>query len=165
MEKFWIKKLLGKYTKTLSEVTVTTLSPIKELIHTITGDNWKELADHKTITKQLAIDFYFAHPYHSYERGANENTNGLIREYIPQKTDFSTITDEYTKYVEDKLNNRPRKRLDFLTPNEIFNKFVKQNTNEKFAFVTWFQYFLPNYKFWNQRCKLESSFSETDCKK
>jgi transposase, IS30 family len=134
--KVWIKKLEGKFAKPLSEKAVEVLYSIKELIHTITGDNGKEFADHKTISKQLEIDFYFAHAYHSWERGANENTNGLIRQYIPKKTDFSTITDEYIEYVQNKLNHRPRKRLNFLSPNEIYNKFVKSNTNKKVALVT-----------------------------
>ena len=134
--KVWIKKLVGKFAKPLSEKTVEILYPIKELIHTITGDNGKEFAEHKTISEQLELSFYFAHAYHSWERGANENTNGLIRQYIPKKTDFNTITDGYIKYVQKKLNDRPRKRLNFLTPNEIYNKFVKSNNNEKVAFKT-----------------------------
>jgi len=134
--KVWIKKLVGKFAKPLSEKTVEILYSIKDLIYTITGDNGKEFADHKTISKQLELSFYFAHVYHSWERGANENTNGLIRQYIPKKIDFSTITDEYIEYVQNKLNDRPRKRLNFLTPNEIYNKFVKSNNIEKVAFKT-----------------------------
>jgi len=134
--KVWIKKLTGKFAKPLSEKTIEVLFPIKDLIHTITGDNGKEFADHKTISEQLELGFYFAHAYHSWERGANENTNGLIRQYIPKKTDFSTITEEYIEYVQKKINNRPRKRLKFLSPNEIYNKFVKLNCNKKVAFKT-----------------------------
>ena len=73
------------------------------------------------IAKELEISFYFCKPYHSWERGANENMNGLIRQYIPKGTDYSGITDEFVAWVEDKLNNRPRKRLGYLTPNEKFN--------------------------------------------
>ncbi len=91
------------------------------LIHTITADNGKEFAKHQEIAKELDISFYFCKPYHSLERGANENTNGLIRQYIPKGTDFSEITDELVSWVENKLNNRPRKRLGYLTPNEKFN--------------------------------------------
>ena len=134
--KVWIKKLVGKFAKPLAEKTIEILYPIKDLIHTITADNGKEFAYHKTISEQLEIDVFFAHPYHSWERGANENTNGLIRQYIPKKTDFSTITDEYIEYVQNKLNNRPRKRLNFLTPNEIYDKFVKLKNNKKVAFKT-----------------------------
>jgi len=66
---------------------------------------------YQEIAKELEISFYFCKPYHSWERGANENTNGLIRQYIPKGTDFSGITDEFVSWVENKLNNRPRKRL------------------------------------------------------
>jgi len=67
--------------------------PYKPIIHTITGDNGKEFAEHKTIAKTLGIDFYFARPYHSWERGANENTNGLIRQYFPKGSSFNHVTD------------------------------------------------------------------------
>ena len=78
-------------------------------------------AKHQEIAEKLEISFYFCKPYHSWERGANENMNGLIRQYIPKGTDFSGITDEFVAWVEEKLNNRSRKRLGYLTPNEKFN--------------------------------------------
>ena len=81
---------------------------MRKLIYTITGDNGKEFADHKTIAEELELDFYFARPYHSWERGANENTNGLIRQYIHRKTDFKDITDEEIMKIQNTLNNRPR---------------------------------------------------------
>ena len=84
------------------------LLPYKDKIHTITADNGKEFARHKEIAKGLDAEFYFAHPYHSWERGANENTNGLIRQYIPKGTDFSELTDEMLAEIEWKLNHRPR---------------------------------------------------------
>jgi IS30 family transposase len=71
--------------------------------------------------KELEISFYFCKPYHSWERGANENTNGLIRQYIPKGTDFSGITDEFVRWVENKLNNRPRNDLVISHQNEKFN--------------------------------------------
>ena len=107
----------GKDAAPLALKTIEALQPIKDLIHTITADNGK----HQEIAKELEISFYFCKPYHSWERGANENTNGLIRQYIPKGTDFSGITDEFVAWVEEKLNNRPRKRLGYLTPNEKFN--------------------------------------------
>ena len=70
------------------------------------------------------IDYYFAHPYHSWERGANENLNGLIRQYFPKKTSFTMITDEQVKAVETKLNNRPRKRHGYKTPLAIMDKLL-----------------------------------------
>ena len=78
----------------------------------------KEAAHHKEIAKGLDAEFYFARPYHSWERGANENTNGLIRQYIPKGTDFSELTDEMLAEIEWKLNHRPRKSLGYRTPLE-----------------------------------------------
>ena len=92
--------------------------------HTITADNGKEFAKHQEIAEKLEISFYFCKPFRSWERGANENMNDLIRQYIPKGTDFSGITDEFVSWVEDKLNNRPRKRLGYLTPNEKFNSIL-----------------------------------------
>ena len=89
-------------------------------VETITADNGKEFANHKEISNVLDLDFYFAHPYASWERGTNENTNGLIRQYLPKDRDLSTLTAEEECFVMDRLNLRPRKCLDFLTPYEVF---------------------------------------------
>ena len=86
--KVWIRKLSGKEAVPLALKTIEALQPIKDLIHTITADNGKEFAKHQEIAKELEISFYFCKPYHSWERGANENTNGLIRQYIPKGTDL-----------------------------------------------------------------------------
>jgi len=86
----------------------------------LTSDNGKEFARHQEISKALRADFYFAHPYSSWERGLNENTNGLIRQYFPKKHDFTTITEKDISMVMSKLNNRPRKCLGFKTPNQVF---------------------------------------------
>ena len=75
---------------------------------------------HKAITKALDVEGYFAHPYHSWERGLNENTNGLIRQYFPKQTDFSGVTDDEIEVVMNALNNRPRKCLGWKTPNQVF---------------------------------------------
>lgn len=93
-------------------------------INTITADNGKEFAEHKKIAENCQIDFYFANPYSPWERGANENLNGLIRQYFPKKTDFSTITDQEVERIERKLNKRPRKRLKFETPLEVMDKLL-----------------------------------------
>ena len=85
------------------------------------------------ISSELNVDFFFAKPYHSWERGANENTNGLIRQYFPKKTSFENISDQDIKHVEDILNNRPRKKLNFLTPIEFL---LLNLPNQKVAFVT-----------------------------
>jgi len=80
-------------------------------VYTLTSDNGREFAQHARIAKTLNADFYFAHPYASWERGLNENTNGLIRQYFPKKHDFTTITERHVEHVMNKLNNRPRKCL------------------------------------------------------
>ena len=118
----FIRKLEGKEAAPLANAAVQALTPIKDKLHTITADNGKEFAKHKEIASRLGIQFFFAKPYHSWERGANENTNGLIRQYIPKGTDFSTLTDEFIAEVERKLNNRPRKSLGYLTPLEYCQK-------------------------------------------
>jgi IS30 family transposase len=91
-------------------------------VHTITSDNGREFAHHQRIAQQLKADFYFAHPYASWERGLNENTNGLVRQYFPKKSDFSKITDRQLKKVVERLNHRPRKTLGYKTPHEVFFK-------------------------------------------
>jgi len=82
----------------------------------------REFAHHQEIAQQLGADFYFAHPYSSWERGLNENTNGLVRQYFPKKSDFSKITDTRLNKVVERLNQRPRKTLGYKTPNEVFFK-------------------------------------------
>lgn len=95
-------------------------------VHTLTSDNGREFSEHERIAKTLNASFYFCHPYSSWERGLNENTNGLIRQFFPKQMKFAIITDEQVKYVEDKLNNRPRKSLGYQTPNEVYFKEQKQ---------------------------------------
>ena len=91
---------------------------------TVTFDNGTEFTNHQKITESIGCDVYFARPYRSCDRGLNEHTNGLIRRYFPKKTDFSKITDETIQQIQDLLNNRPRKSLNYLTPNEIVNKYI-----------------------------------------
>lgn len=129
----WIRLLEGKEAEPLARATVEALNPIKNLLHTITADNGKEFARHEQIAEQLDLNVYFARPYHSWERGANENTNGLIRQYFIKGSSFDDITPEKVQWVQDKLNNRPRKRLNYLTPNEKYNYVIN---NEKVAFAT-----------------------------
>lgn len=95
-------------------------------LYTITSDNGKEFACHLDIAKALGVEYYFAHPYHSWERGANENMNGLIRQYLPKKESFKGISPQKVRWIQDKLNNRPRKRLAFMTPLEYICMQVKQ---------------------------------------
>ena len=97
--------------------------PYKDIVHTITADNGKEFAYHKEISEALSADVYFAHPYSSWERGLNENTNGLLRQYFPKSTDFKTVTAAAVKHAVERLNTRPRKDLDFKTPNQILAEY------------------------------------------
>lgn len=127
----WIRKLSGKEAIPVAKIAVWALRKVKNLIHTITADNGKEFAKHEEIAQKLEIKFYFCKPYHSWERGANENTNGLIRQYIPKGKDFSEVTNKQIKWIENKLNNRPRKRLGYLTPNEKFKQIINQNSTCK----------------------------------
>ena len=117
-------KLMGKNALQLALATIDILKVWKPLLHTITADNGKEFAQHQLIANALDIEFFFAKPYHSWQRGSNENLNGLIRQYIPKKTDFNTISDKFIKWVENQLNNRPRKRFGFKTPIQVVNQNV-----------------------------------------
>lgn len=96
------------------------MKPLAARVHTLTYDNGKEFALHQDIAKELDAAGYFAHPYHSWERGLNENTNGLLRQYFPKGKDLTEVSDEEIQVVVDKLNNRPRKCLGFKTPNQLF---------------------------------------------
>jgi len=96
------------------------LEPLKDLVFSVTTDNGKEFAQHEKVSEMLDTKFYFAQPYHSWERGLNENTNGLVRQYFPKGCDFTKLTQEQVLEVENKLNNRPRKTLGYRTPNEEF---------------------------------------------
>lgn len=119
---FKMTKVSGKDAAEIEQACVKELEDWKELIHTITSDNGKEFSNHQSIAKQLNIEYYFARPYHSWERGANENLNGLVRQYFPKGSSFELVTEEEVKKVQDKLNNRPRKRFGFQSPNEVFFK-------------------------------------------
>lgn len=94
----------------------------KCMIHTYTSDNGKEFSAHEKIVKKLGGSFYFAKPYHSWERGLNEHTNGLVRQYFPKGTDFTILTHEEVAEVERKLNDRPREVLKYKTPAEVFSR-------------------------------------------
>jgi IS30 family transposase len=106
----------------MKDNTIELLAPLAAKVHTITVDNGKEFCEHELIAAGLQARIYFAHPYSSWERGLNENTNGLVRQYFPKKYEFSRISDSDLQHVEDLLNNRPRKTLSYRTPNEVFFK-------------------------------------------
>ena len=121
-----MKKLkTGKKAEQLAEEVVRMIRGTGLPARSITTDNGTEFAAHQIIARELNTTVYFAHPYSSWEKGAIENMNGLIRQYIPKKTDFKGISKAYIKHIMDKLNNRPRKKNDFNTPNEMILKYFK----------------------------------------
>jgi len=97
--------------------------PIKP--YTITFDNGTEFANHHQIADQTKSDVYFVHPYYSWERGLNENTNGLIRQYAPKQQNFKKLDHDDFKIIQDRLNNRPRKSIGFLSILNVFNETLK----------------------------------------
>ena len=93
------------------------LIPYKNAVLSITSDNGGEFAEHQTISKKLKTEFFFANPYASWERGLNEYTNKLIRQYIPKGTEFQNITNEQITQIQHKINRRPREKLNFFPRN------------------------------------------------
>lgn len=119
-KKTLIAQVKSKHADVVKDAIIKLLGPEKECLHTITFDNGKEFAYHAQIKKALGTDNYFAHPYHSWERGLNENHNGLIRQYLPKGMALDKVTDEDIILIQNRLNNRPRKLLDYKTPNEVY---------------------------------------------
>ena len=118
------KRVHSKSAKEVTQATISLLAPYQEVVHTITADNGKEFASHEKITEALGAPVYFARPYHSWERGLNENTNGLLRQYWPKSTDFKGIPNREVRRVVNKLNNRPRKTLGFKTPAQLMHNHL-----------------------------------------
>lgn len=114
-----LRKVLSKQAELVAQAIIDLLSWVEHL-KTITADNGKEFAKHLQISRQLCVDIFFAHPYSSWERGTNENTNGLIRQYLPKSRNLITVTAQEELMIMDRLNLRPRKCLDFNTPFEVF---------------------------------------------
>ena len=116
--------LIGKVNRYIAEAVKKTIISLMELLprrnYTLTVDNGKEFASHESVAKTLRIKVYFADPYSAWQRGLNENTNGLIRQYVPKRSDVRTLTDKQVRHIMNRLNNRPRKSLGYLTPNEVF---------------------------------------------
>jgi len=115
-----IQSVPRKTAKAVRDAVVDGLSPYIDWVHTITYDNGREFADHEGMARDLDARIYFAHPYASWERGLNENTNGLIRQYFPKHRDLTTVTKHEIEQAMDKLNHRPRKSLGYRTPYEVF---------------------------------------------
>ena len=119
-------KVTNKTSALVSSAIVDKLQPLAARVKTLTFDNGKEFAGHAYIDEQLQSTAYFARPFASWERGSNENLNGLLRQYVPKKRAMSTVSDEEIRMIQNRLNNRPRKRLGFKTPAEVFHQSLKR---------------------------------------
>ena len=117
-----LAKMDGKYAAQVAALMQLCLKRLPKKVehYTVTFDNGKEFSHHEQITKLTKLKCFFATPYHSWERGLNEHTNGLVRQYCPKKSNLNDYTEEYLMFVENELNNRPRKVLDYRTPREVF---------------------------------------------
>ncbi|WP_319476731.1 IS30 family transposase [Marispirochaeta aestuarii] len=116
-----IKKLRSRTVKEVTAAAIRSIRTHHKLFKTITFDNGVEFHGYKKIEEVFPVICYFATPYHSWERGSNENANGLIRQYIPKKTSMKNLTQYKCDWIAKRLNTRPRKRLGFKTPEEVFN--------------------------------------------
>jgi IS30 family transposase len=119
-------KVTNKTSALVSSAIVGKLQPLAARVKTLTFDNGKEFAGHAYIDEQLQSTAYFARPFASWERGSNENLNGLLRQYVPKKRAMSTVSDEEIRMIQNRLNNRPRKRLGFKTPAEVFHQSLER---------------------------------------
>ncbi|MEI6865916.1 IS30 family transposase [Flavicella sp.] len=128
-----MKKVVSKEAAFITTAINDLLEDWIPYLHTITADNGKEFAGHQKVAENLNVDYFFAHPYHSWERGSNENLNGLIRQYFPKGSDFRSITEQRIYEIETKINNRPRKRFGYETPIFVMNKLL---FNEEVAFMS-----------------------------
>lgn len=115
----------SKSANDVTQAAIELLTPYKKHVHTITADNGGEFAEHKKVAKALDADFYFAHPYSSWERGANENANGLLRQYVKKGTDLILVCDEDIALAQDRINYRPKKCLGFKQPAIIFKDMAQ----------------------------------------
>ena len=116
-----MQKVEKRTAEKVGEATIMMLSTKKCKI--LTSDNGKEFANHELVAEVQKIDYFFAHPFSAWERGTNENTNGLIRQYFPKHSGFNTITQDNVTAVMEKLNNRPCKCLGFETPHEVYQSY------------------------------------------
>jgi IS30 family transposase len=115
-----LHKLDAATSENTGDAIIAKMRPHQKIVLTITSDNGKEFAGHQRVAKKLDTGFYFAKPYHAWERGLNENTNGLVRQYFPKGSSFAKVSIEDVERVQNLLNSRPRKALGFQSPNEVF---------------------------------------------
>ena len=118
------KQVSNKTAEKVTQATIELLRPYKDIVQTITADNGKEFAYHEKISEALETDVFFAHPYSSWERGLNENTNGLLRQYFPKSTDLKNVTQKEVRHAVNRLNTRPRETLFFKTPGDLIKKHM-----------------------------------------
>lgn len=121
-----LAKSPDKTTKSVMRGIVNKMKTFSDVIKTVTFDNGKEFSSHVDLTNSFGADIFFARPYHSWERGLNENTNGLVRQYFPKKTSFDKIDEKEFQNVADKLNSRPRKCLGYKTPSEVLKSLTER---------------------------------------
>lgn len=114
----------GKDSKELTLTVIKMLTPYKDSIRSITTDNGREFAAHAKISEAIGVRVYFTDPYSSWQKGAIENANGLIRQYIPKGMPFKNVSDSQIRQIQDKISNRPRKKLHFSSPDELFSKNI-----------------------------------------
>jgi IS30 family transposase len=127
--------LSGKKAQYVKEAMIALLSPITEFVKTVTFDNGKEFTLHENIADELDCKTYFAKPYHSWERGQNENANGLLRQYFPKAMELVNISTKQVVKAVDRLNSRPRKCLKFKTPYEVFEKLTGVNVRKLMGYA------------------------------
>ena len=128
----------GKKARDVTDAVISVFRPLKRFVKTLTFDNGKEFSCHEEISKALNCDAYFAKPYHSWERGQNENANGLLRQYFPKSMELIDVTKKQVLDAVHKLNSRPRKCLGYKTPYEVFEELtgIKQKTLVGYALMT-----------------------------
>ena len=124
----FIVKLENRKSETVTYQFAKILNTLpKYILKSMTYDNGMEMANHQWLTNNTGMDIFFAHPYSSWERGTNENTNGLIRRFLPKGTDFNNVTLQQLKAIENNLNNRPKKVLGYKTPNELMTQEINNH--------------------------------------
>lgn len=122
-----IGRVERRYADLVRDSIIGLLEDHRGKLCTITADNGTEFVEHERVSQSLGLDFYFAHAYSAWERGSNEQTNGLIRQYLPKGMSLDDVTEGELEWIMDRLNHRPRKCLDFLTPYEVFyDKAVRE---------------------------------------
>ena len=121
-----VRKVANGEADTGMRAVLSALYPLRARVHTLTWDNGSEFAKHELIDIALKAKSYFAMPYSSWQRGCNENFNGLVRQYVPKGSDIDALSDQQVQDMEDKINQRPRKRLGYKTPQYVFDRSFKR---------------------------------------